>query len=65
MTRYWMLKDGSAVESHDDQTDISEIAAEITELEFRTFIDSMPPLDLPEKSDMEKLIEYAKAQGWI
>ena len=38
MTKHWKLKDGSSVESHSDNVDISAYANPITKTEFDAFI---------------------------
>lgn len=60
-TKYWKLKDNSAVESHENHVNISEYADEINEEEFNDFISNLSPSS-PPKTDLEKVIERAKIE---
>ena len=62
--RYWRLNAGTAVESYSHDLDLPD-RIEITKEEFDLFIAELPAAEIPEKTDIQKVVEYAKSEGWI
>lgn len=61
--KFWKTCNGASVEKQ--MNHVEPIGVEITEAEFDAFITDLPTPTTPVKTDVEKLVDFAKTQGWI